>query len=75
LKGRKKMTLKQYVELLNKLVEEGHGNKEIVYSSDAEGNNFEYVLYAPAVGVFKDHGGYGEFDAGGKGKVNAVCIN
>jgi len=69
------MTLKQYIGLLNKLAKEGHGNKEVVYASDAEGNNFEYVLYAPAIGVFKDHGGYGEFDAAAEGEPNAVCIN
>ena len=69
------MTLKQYVTLLDKLVKEGHGDKEVVYSSDAEGNNYEYVLYAPSVGIFKDRGGYGEFDGIGEGEENAVCIN
>lgn len=69
------MTLNEYIVHLKKVAEEGHGNKEVVYAADDEGNNFQKVFYAPSIGVFKDRGGHGEFDDSKAGKSNAVCIN
>lgn len=43
------MTLKEFQRMINKLVKEGHGNKEVFYSSDEEGNSFESVCFAPSV--------------------------
>ena len=71
------MTLKEYIGMLQKLEREGHGDKTVVYAADDEGNGFSKVHYAPALGLFKDHGGWGEFDnsEGAKKKANAVCVN
>jgi hypothetical protein len=70
------MTLNEYIVHLKKVAEEGHGNKEVVYAADEEGNGFAKVFYPPSVGVFKDAGyGHGDFDSEAKGKPNAVCIN
>lgn len=43
------MKLKEYKKFIDKLVKEGHGNKEVYYSSDDEGNSYEPVYYAPSV--------------------------
>ena len=75
------MKLRDYVEHLKKLVR-AHGDSEVVYASDEEGNSFHKVFYAPSVGFYKK----GEFypaeeatkekleDAFGE-KHSAVCIN
>lgn len=69
------MTLNEYIVHLKAVAKEGHGNKEVVYAADDEGNNFQKIFYTPSVGVFKDRGGHGDFDSEAKGKPNAVCIN
>jgi len=42
------MTLREYIKALQEL-EKQHGNKEVWYSSDEEGNNYEPVHYSPTV--------------------------
>jgi hypothetical protein len=43
------MTLKEFQAKINKLVKQGHGDKEVFYSSDEEGNSFDEVFYEPSV--------------------------
>lgn len=43
------MNLKEYAKIINELVKNGKGNKEVWYSSDNEGNGYEMVHYAPSV--------------------------
>jgi len=64
------MKLKDYKLLIDKLVEEGHGNKTIIYSKDSEGNGFEDVCFKPTILKIKDIYGYY-----GKAKGKVICIN
>jgi hypothetical protein len=69
------MTLNEYIVHLKAIAKKGHGDKEVVYAADDEGNNFQKIFYAPTAGIFTDRGGHGEFvDQDGK-TANAVCIN
>lgn len=43
------MKLREFRKKINKLVKEGHGDKEVYYASDEEGNSYEAVFYAPSV--------------------------
>ena len=68
------MKLKNLIEELQKVYEK-HGNINVVYASDDEGNFFQSVTFTPSIGYYKDN----EFHMGedipkGK-KINAVCIN
>lgn len=73
------MKLRVWLERLNKEIIE---NPEIldyavVYSSDDEGNNFDFVQYYPTVGEFKEEErgrGYYTFNSDTANK-NAICIN
>ena len=47
------MTLRQYLEGLKKFVRE-HGDSEVVYASDEEGNSFHKVFYTPSAGFYKN---------------------
>ena len=78
------MKLRDYIENLNKFVEENPEalELEVIYSSDDEGNDFSRVHYTPSKGIFE--GGYrGEFISleqlddwcREKSEINAVCIN
>ena len=42
------MTLNEYINQLAKLAIK-HGDKEVAYSSDDEGNSFHMVHYSPSV--------------------------
>jgi hypothetical protein len=76
LKGRKKMTLNEYIVHLKALADKGFGDKEVVYAADEEGNSFAKVFYGPSLGVFNDNGyGHGDFDGESEEAINAVCIN
>ena len=59
------MKLKDYAKLINDLVKT-HGNKEVAYASDSEGNSFHLVHFGPSVQSV-------EIDYGKAKKV--VCIN
>lgn len=43
------MKLKEYRDKLNKLVKQGHGDKDVYYSCDDEGNSYQPVFYSPCV--------------------------
>ena len=71
------MKLKEYISKLESLLEK-HGNVDIIYASDSEGNSFEKCRYEPSACKF-DEDAYDEpvkfINAHPKLKVNAVCIN
>lgn len=47
------MKLDKYIEVLLQLQKE-HGNLDVVYSSDEEGNSFHKVEYDPSLGIAED---------------------
>ena len=67
------MTLKHYKKLIDNLVKRGHGDLQVVYSCDDEGNRYSYVLYAPDVQNAADLELGGRMDPANPPKV--VCIN
>ena len=66
------MTLKEYIEQLQKFVEMNPEtlDMDVIYSRDDECNGFQQVHYAPSKGFYEDM----EFQEGDE-DVNAVCIN
>jgi uncharacterized protein YkuJ len=68
------MKLKNIIEELQKIYEK-HGNINVVYASDNEGNYFQSVNFTPSVGFFKANEFYMGEDIPERKKVNAVCIN
>lgn len=48
------MNLKQYIEELQKLYNE-HGDLEIIYAADDEGNGYEKVHYNPSIMFFDEN--------------------
>ena len=42
------ITLTNYIEKLQELLQE-HGDLELIYSSDDEGNNYDNLAYLPSV--------------------------
>lgn len=83
------MKLKEYLEVVNKLLEENpeHGELEVIYSHDDEGNAYQIVNNTPTLCMVGDlENEYflddiifdGEKDFYGKEvefKPNAICIN
>ena len=43
-----KITLTTYIEKLQELLQE-HGDLELIYSSDVEGNNYDNLSYLPSI--------------------------
>ena len=67
------MKFKEYVERLNKLLEERPETAgfDVITSSDDEGNQYNPVYYGPSVGAYdEDEKGFDEDE-----KPNAVCVN
>jgi len=64
------MTLNEFKGFIDKLVEDGHGEKIVVYSCDDEGNRYDDVLYSPAVVKVAELCYYR-----GKGKDKVICID
>lgn len=64
------MILKDYQKIINILVKNGHGNKEVFYSIDDEGNQYKPVYYSPTVMPASD----APKDANGLSK-EFVCVN
>jgi hypothetical protein len=64
------MKLKKYKALIDKLVEEGHGERVVIFATDEEGNRYEDVFYGPTVINAKNIETYQ-----GKGKGKVICIN
>ena len=75
------MTLKQYIEMLQKFVEENPETSEfeVIYAEDDEGNGFGTIAYSPSKGVFVDGEFYTESNLADEdyqpSDMNAVCIN
>ena len=75
------MTLKQYIEMLQKFVEENPETLEfeVIYAEDDEGNGYGNIVYSPSKGVFDDGEFYTEknLEEGDyqPSDMNAVCIN
>lgn len=77
------MKLAEYIEKLKEILEE-HGDLDLIYGSDDEGNRFDKVNYSPTV-VYAEEDGYhysikceedfedGEYDKEDFEKV--VCVN
>lgn len=68
------MKLKEYIESLNQMVKDDPSILEydVVYSSDDEGNSYEFVAFTPSVGHFSGIPWNG-FDP--TENPNAICIN
>lgn len=69
------MVLSEYINNLQQILEE-HGDLEVVYSSDDEGNDFNRVYHTPNIGHYSNREFIGinnedDFNH----DVNAVCIN
>ena len=75
------MTLKEFIENLNKFVKENPETLEmqVVTSKDDEGNGFNLVHYEPSKGIFKDREfisseQYEDYERE-ESETNAVCVN
>lgn len=67
------MTLKEYAAKINQLLKDGHGDLELCFAMDNEGNGFSSVFYEPSLGYFD-----GESFSNakhGEQTPNAICIN
>ena len=73
------MTLKEYIDELNKLVERHPEalDRLVVYSTDAEGNCFYTVNYKPSLGMYSDSEleFREEQDVSAYHNIPAICIN
>lgn len=67
------MKLKQFIENLNKLLQERPETAEfdVVTSKDDEGNGYNLVYYDPSVG----HYDFEEKEFYEEKELNAVCVN
>ncbi len=65
------MKLNDYIEKLQELQKAGHGNLELVYAIDDEGNGFKEVVFTPLAGLIDK---FGDFTEKGKEKTH-ICIN
>lgn len=63
------MKLNQFIKELQ-VLKKIHGNIDLVYSKDDEGNGFSEVFYSPTAGNFND----GEFNEKSE-DINVICIN
>lgn len=69
------MNASQLIEQLNELIKT-HGDLELVYAKDDEGNGYDKVFYAPSAGHYNEN--EKEFHSHSnkyKKKPNAICIN
>ena len=69
-------TLSTYINNLQNLLDK-HGDIPIVYSSDDEGNYYDYVHYDPEAGMFNgtDYVGDTDEDYESSGFEPVICIN
>ncbi len=70
------MTLKTYFDGVQKFMLDNpqHWHKEVVTSSDDEGNSFRPVVFSPTKGKFDEKEQMFNSDVEDK-HVNAICIN
>jgi hypothetical protein len=72
------MKLGQFIQALQRLLEL-YGDQQVIYSSDADGNNFSTMDFAPTEGFYDNE--EGDFyptsseDFDDEMRVNAVCVN
>lgn len=69
------MVLSEYINNLTEFLKE-HGDLNVVYSVDEEGNSFNQVCFPPTVGYFDDCDfvSTDNFDEGSY-EINSICIN
>jgi hypothetical protein len=63
------MELNAYKKIIDMLVGQGHGNKEVVFGND-EGSEFKTVVFKPCVMKIETNGS-SDIDP----KTEVVCIN
>lgn len=77
------MKLKDYIKALQNILEE-HGDLQLVYSIDSEGNSFEPCEYLPSIGFYQkeEHNFIGDYDFEEwkeeyevDCKIDAICLN
>ena len=51
------MKLKEHAEAINKLLKAGHGELELWFASDNEGNGYHRVVYTPCLGQVESGAG------------------
>ena len=66
------MTLLEYYKKLTLLINE-HADKKLIYSSDDEGNNFDYVVFKPSIVNFIPNEGISGEKTDNSEEV--ICIN
>lgn len=64
------MTLTEYIKKLQMLEAKGHGECEVIYARDDEGNGYQPVSYEPSRGYFDGE----DYDSMNE-DANVVCIN
>jgi len=79
------MKLKDYIEKLQKLVEENPEASEMIIVYYDEGNGYQEVIFGPSFGCFKEGDWYSQEDMQDNNKyyqkyypdakINSVCIN
>ena len=73
------MKLSEYIKELKKLEKEGHGDLDLIYTTDEEGNYFRFVGVMPAIAYANGAEDYWikdvEFDSSKFNEPNVVCIN
>mgnify|MGYP001559547358 FL=1 len=70
------MKLKNYIKQLQEICDK-YPNLNVIYSSDEEGNNYDYVAFGPTICHYKDCEltAEADFEEFGIKKPNAVIIN
>lgn len=68
------MTLGQYLERLQILSNQYGPNTELIYSSDEEGNYFDYLCIGPEA-VYYDNDEHEMHELDDNHQANAICVN
>lgn len=69
------MKLKEYAKCINKLLKKYGGDLEVIYSIDDEGNDFNYIIMNPEVGVLSRNGFTPIKMMESEETPNIICIN
>lgn len=64
------MKLSTYIKGLNEALKK-HGDLDVVYAKDSEGNGYAKVFYLPSAGKFENN----QFENEDIKNPNAICIN
>ena len=68
------MILSEYISNLQEILKD-HGDIEVVYSSDSEGNSFHRVGHKPSIGTFYEEDQEFLSQEENTDAINAVCVN